>query len=104
MSGSRGVRRGSLVVELYNPTGHDPQQPHRQDEVYVVAEGSGTFVNGPERHPFGKGDVLFVPAGVRTGSRIFSGDLQVWVVFTARTARAADGLNRGQPAAARTAS
>ena len=55
---------GTLLVEIYAPRGHDPQQPHTRDELYFVAAGSGQFVNGETRHPFGPGDVLFVPAGV----------------------------------------
>ena len=55
---------GTLLVEIYAPRGRDPQQPHTRDELYVVASGSGQFVNGDMRHPFGPGDVLFVPAGV----------------------------------------
>jgi mannose-6-phosphate isomerase-like protein (cupin superfamily) len=74
-------RHGTLVVELYAPRGADPQQPHRQDEIYVVAEGSGMFVNGNSRHAFGKGDVLFVPAGVAHRFEDFSDDLLVWVIF-----------------------
>lgn len=75
------LRRGSLLVELYAPRGHDPQQPHRQDELYVVITGSGEFVNGGERHPFGPGDVLFVPAGVEHRFENFSADFQTWVIF-----------------------
>src|SRR3972149_2150240 len=55
---------GTLVVEIYAPSEIDPQQPHSRDEIYVVIQGSGTFINGLVRHPFGPGDVLFVPAGV----------------------------------------
>ena len=40
---------GSLQVEIYAPRGHDPQQPHTRDEVYVVAHGSGVFFNGTTR-------------------------------------------------------
>ena len=28
---------GSLVVELYTPVGHDPQQPHTRDDIVWVA-------------------------------------------------------------------
>ncbi|HYO70678.1 MAG TPA: cupin domain-containing protein [Archangium sp.] len=56
------LRHGSMSVELYAPRGHDPQQPHAQDELYVVQRGSGTFRRGEETVPFGPGDVLFVPA------------------------------------------
>src|SRR5262245_47145196 len=55
---------GSLLLKLFAPHRTDPQQPHTRDEIYVVAQGKGWFVNGDARHPFGPGDVLFVPAGV----------------------------------------
>ena len=74
-------RHGTLVVELYAPRGRDAQQPHRQDEVYVVAAGNGIFVNGEKRHSFGTGDLLFVPAGVAHRFEEFSDDLLVWVIF-----------------------
>jgi mannose-6-phosphate isomerase-like protein (cupin superfamily) len=75
------LEHGTLRVELYAPKGHDPQTPHEQDEVYVVVTGTGDFVNGDVRHPFGAGDVLFVPAGVEHRFESFSDDLVVWVVF-----------------------
>jgi hypothetical protein len=57
---------GTLRVEMFAPRGVDTQTPHRQDEVYVVVRGEGYFVNGPDRHRCGPGDLLFVPAGVVT--------------------------------------
>lgn len=72
---------GSLSVELYAPRDRDPQSPHTRDEVYVVVAGSGQFRNGDRRHPFGAGDVLFVPAGVAHRFEDFSDDLAVWVLF-----------------------
>jgi mannose-6-phosphate isomerase-like protein (cupin superfamily) len=72
---------GSMEVEVYAPRGTDPQTPHTRDELYVVVGGSGEFVNGPERHEFGPGDVLFVPAGVVHRFEDFTDDLVVWVVF-----------------------
>lgn len=72
---------GSLVVEIYAPRGLDPQTPHTRDEVYVVVAGAGFFVNGADRHPFGPGDVLFVPAGVAHRFEAFTDDLTVWVFF-----------------------
>jgi mannose-6-phosphate isomerase-like protein (cupin superfamily) len=72
---------GSLSVELYAPRGIDAQTPHRRDEEYVVIRGEGSFVNGPERHRFGPGDLLFVPAGVEHRFEDISDDLAVWVVF-----------------------
>ena len=72
---------GSMEVKIYAPRGSDPQTPHTRDELYVVESGSGKFVNGTERHPFGPGDVLFVPAGVEHRFEDFTDDLAVWVVF-----------------------
>ena len=72
---------GTLAVELYAPRADDPQTPHSRDEVYVVAHGSGYFRNGSERHRFGPGDVLFVPAEVTHRFEQFSDDLAVWVFF-----------------------
>ena len=71
----------TLLVEIYAPRGRDPQQPHTRDELYVVVEGRGFFVNGDARAPFGPGDVLFVPAGVVHRFEDFTADLTVWVVF-----------------------
>jgi mannose-6-phosphate isomerase-like protein (cupin superfamily) len=73
--------RGTLSVELYAPRGVDPQTLHRKDEVYVVVRGEGYFRNGQERHRFGPGDLLFVPAGAEHRFEEFTDDLAVWVVF-----------------------
>ena len=54
---------GSLTIEIYKPEKVDHQQPHTRDEIYVIASGSGTFVNGETKEPFEKGEVLFVKAG-----------------------------------------
>jgi mannose-6-phosphate isomerase-like protein (cupin superfamily) len=74
-------RRGPLSVELFAPEDVDSQKPHAQDELYIVARGQGEFVNGPRRHHFGAGDVMFVPAGVVHRFEKFSRDFLVWVVF-----------------------
>jgi mannose-6-phosphate isomerase-like protein (cupin superfamily) len=72
---------GTLSVELYAPRGDDPQTPHTRDEVYVVVQGSGEFVNGPDRHRFGPGDLLFVPAHVPHRFERFTDDFVAWVIF-----------------------
>ncbi len=71
--------------------GHEPQSPHAQDELYLVAQGHGRFVNGDRRHPFGPGDVLFVPAGVEHRFEEFSDDFGTWVVFYSPSGGEADG-------------
>lgn len=72
---------GTLKVEIYAPRGHDPQQPHWCDEVYVVISGSGYFRNGDERNPFKPGDLMFVPAGVVHRFEDFTDDFSTWVMF-----------------------
>jgi mannose-6-phosphate isomerase-like protein (cupin superfamily) len=72
---------GTLQVKLYGPLGVDPQQPHTRDEAYVVARGTGWFVNGGHRHPFAPNDVLFVKAGVVHRFENFTEDFLVWVFF-----------------------
>lgn len=72
---------GTLEVEIYAPRGEDLQQPHSRDEVYVVVQGSGKFINGESCEPFSAGDFLFVPAGVEHRFVNFTEDLAVWVVF-----------------------
>lgn len=74
-------RHGTLLLKLFGPRGSDPQQPHAQDELYIVAQGRGSFVNGDTRLPFGPGDALFVPAGETHRFENFSDDLLLWVVF-----------------------
>jgi mannose-6-phosphate isomerase-like protein (cupin superfamily) len=75
------LEHGQLVVEIYAPRRVDPQTPHTRDEVYIVIEGSGTFLNGESRQPFAQGDLLFVPAGIEHRFENFTDDLVVWVIF-----------------------
>lgn len=75
------LRHGSMELRWYAPRGEDPQTPHDQDEIYIVASGSGTFLRADERFPFGPGDALFVGAGVEHRFIEFSDDFAVWVVF-----------------------
>jgi mannose-6-phosphate isomerase-like protein (cupin superfamily) len=72
---------GTLTVELYTPHGHDPQQPHERDEVYVVARGTGLFFDGSERRPVEPGTFIFVAAGQVHRFEAFSRDFAVWVLF-----------------------
>ena len=75
------LRNGTMELGYYEPDGIDPQQPHDQDEIYIVQSGSGTFVNGDERTAFSQGEALFVPAGVVHCFENFSDDFAAWVVF-----------------------
>lgn len=75
------LERGALQIGYYKPEIIDKQEPHEQDEVYVVASGTGYFMNGETRMPFEPGEVLFVPAGVLHGFEDFSEDFAAWVIF-----------------------
>lgn len=82
--GQRSVEvmsHGTMVVKYYAPRGMDEQTPHTRDELYLVTQGSGTFVNGDSRHHFSSGDVLFVPAGVPHRFEDFTDDFGTWVIF-----------------------
>jgi mannose-6-phosphate isomerase-like protein (cupin superfamily) len=38
------LRHGSMKMGLYAPDGEDTQVPHNQDELYLIASGSGEFL------------------------------------------------------------
>ncbi len=75
------MQHGSMRLRYYAPKGRDAQTPHDQDELYVVAAGSGTFVLNGMRRTFGPGDALFAPAGAEHRFEDFSEDFGTWVVF-----------------------
>jgi mannose-6-phosphate isomerase-like protein (cupin superfamily) len=75
------LNHGTMRVGLYAPRGTDPQQPHLQDEIYVVMRGTGRFICGDEQQEFGPGDVIFVPAGLEHRFIDFTDDFYVWVTF-----------------------
>ena len=75
------LERGTLEIGWYKPNQVDEQQPHEQDEVYVVISGYGFFVHGSERRPFEQGEAIFVPAGDVHRFEDFSEDFAAWVVF-----------------------
>lgn len=78
---ARLLQHGSMSVEVYAPRGHDPQQPHAQDELYFIQQGRGQLVIGDERHDCAPGDAFFVPAGQTHRFEHFSDDFATWVVF-----------------------
>jgi mannose-6-phosphate isomerase-like protein (cupin superfamily) len=52
----------SAGVYVLPAGGVDEQQPHTEDEVYVVMRGSARFTAGGETVDVTRGDTLFVPA------------------------------------------
>lgn len=75
------LRHGTMSLGLYTPRQIDRQQPHTQDEVYIVANGRGAFLLGDRRLDCGPGDTFFVGAGVPHRFEDFNDNLAVWVVF-----------------------
>lgn len=58
------LRVPSMSMGLYTiPAGAiDPQQPHTEDEVYVVTAGRGQITVGDEVLPVESGSIVYVPA------------------------------------------
>jgi len=61
--------------------GLDDQEPHAEDEVYVVTAGSATLVTDSGTAPVGPGSVIFVAAGERHRFTEVGADLALVVVF-----------------------
>lgn len=57
---SPGLELGVYVLVAPEP---DRQQPHEDDEVYVVLEGSGVLEVEGDQHALSEGHAVFVPAG-----------------------------------------
>ena len=72
---------GSLSIEIYKQIKIDLQQPHLQDEAYIIVNGRGKFINGENMIDFNTGDFLFVPAGVEHRFVDFTDDFTTWVIF-----------------------
>jgi mannose-6-phosphate isomerase-like protein (cupin superfamily) len=61
--------------------GHDGQQPHTEDEIYVVLRGRGRLVADSGETEVGPGSTVFVPAGEAHRFTDVTEDLVVLVVF-----------------------
>ncbi|HEX6491438.1 MAG TPA: cupin domain-containing protein [Gaiellaceae bacterium] len=58
---SAGLEVGVYVLAAPEP---DRQQPHAEDEIYLVLEGSGVLEVAGEPTPLGEGEGMFVRAGL----------------------------------------
>ena len=77
---SPGLELGVYVLVAPEP---DHQQPHADDEVYVVLEGSGALEIEGERHALREGEAIFVPAGADHRFTAYE-QLSLLVVFDKR--------------------
>jgi len=59
----------------------DPQQPHREDELYYVVSGSATITVGDEERAVATGSLVFVGAGVAHRFHDITERLELLVVF-----------------------
>jgi mannose-6-phosphate isomerase-like protein (cupin superfamily) len=78
--------------------GLDDQEPHREDEIYVVQAGTATLVTDSGSAEVGPGSVIFVPAGERHKFTGIRADLALLVVFAPPYGSRPDVENTG-PAA-----
>jgi mannose-6-phosphate isomerase-like protein (cupin superfamily) len=74
---------GDLSLGTYSiPAGGvDDQQPHTEDEIYVVKAGRATMVSQSGTAAVGPGSVIYVPAGEEHRFTDVTDDLALIVVF-----------------------
>jgi len=77
---SPGLEIGVYVLVAPEP---DRQQPHEDDEVYLVLEGTGVLEVDGEQHSISVGHSIFVPAGAEHRFSAYE-QLSVLVVFARR--------------------
>ena len=75
---SPGLELGVYVLVAPEP---DRQEPHEDDEVYVVLDGTGVLTVEGEELPVRPGQAVFVPAGADHRFTAYEG-LSVLVIFT----------------------
>jgi mannose-6-phosphate isomerase-like protein (cupin superfamily) len=80
---SAGLEIGVYVLVAPEP---DRQQPHQDDEVYVVLEGTGVLEIAGEKVELREGHALFVPAGAEHRFSAYE-HLCVLVIFERTPAR-----------------
>ena len=78
---SPGLELGVYVLVAPEP---DRQQPHADDEVYVVLDGTGVLTVEGEAVPVRPGQAAFVPAGADHRFTAYEG-LSLLVIFTRPT-------------------
>ena len=62
----------------------DLQEPHREDEAYLVLSGRATFEEAGERQPVRAGHVIVVKAGVPHRFVEIEEDITLFVLFAKR--------------------
>jgi len=77
------LRRDSMSCGLYvlEPGADDPQEPHQEDEVYVVLAGRARLRAADRDRPVGPGSVVFVARTVPHRFHDVTERLSVLVLF-----------------------
>ena len=71
----------SMRGVLFCPGEADIQEPHTQDEVYIVMCGRGQLLYEDRVIQVDSGDLMFVPAGAWHRFINYTPDLLLWVIF-----------------------
>lgn len=97
------LRQPSMSAGVYvlPASSVDRQSPHREDEIYYVAQGRGRFRNSEGERAVAPGDVLYVPAGEAHQFFDIQEELVLLVVFAPSEGRGSPGPSAG-PATVRT--
>ena len=61
--------------------GKDPQNPHKEDEVYYILSGAGMIRVGEEDRPVKAGSVIYVAKEVEHRFHSITEDLKILVFF-----------------------
>ena len=77
------LRVPDLSIGLYvlSAGSVDPQQPHREDEVYYIVEGASMIRVGDEDRPVKAGSIVYVEKGVDHRFHTITEDLKIIVFF-----------------------
>jgi mannose-6-phosphate isomerase-like protein (cupin superfamily) len=75
---SEAMSAGMYVLPV---RGTDLQQPHGEDEIYVVMSGRARFTAGDETRDVVAGDTIYVAAGVPHHFHDITEELRLVVVF-----------------------
>ena len=91
----------SLGMSVWPAGGEDTQQPHTEDEVYVVMSGHGTIRVAGEDRAVEPGSVVYVATGVAHRFHSVTEDLHVLVLWAPPYRSRSDGAPVSGEAAAR---
>jgi mannose-6-phosphate isomerase-like protein (cupin superfamily) len=77
------LRRDPMSAGMYRlrAGATDPQEPHREDEIYVVLKGAARFRHGDTIDDVRLGSIIFVPAHEPHRFEDITEDLDVLVFF-----------------------